>query len=271
MNEWSVVYERAIREDGSLFFPERLSKEFLASARKTQGSYFFANQYQNEIIPEEERRFRPEWLRYYETIPRDAIRFGFIDPAISQNKHSDYTGIVIVSVDTEGHWYLQMARRSRMTPTEIINSMFSIQNIYPMSCIGIETVAYQEALLYMLDTEMKKRNVMLPVKGIGRQAISKATRILALVPRFEWGRISIARGLVDFEDEYAQFPRGTHDDLLDALSSIEEIAHTPKKEEVYLVKPNSPADPNYERWYIQELSRGRKPTGSHEAGIESGD
>jgi len=40
MEKWSVVYERAIREDGSLLFPERLTQEFLDNARRTMGSFF---------------------------------------------------------------------------------------------------------------------------------------------------------------------------------------------------------------------------------------
>jgi phage terminase large subunit-like protein len=38
---WDVYIERAIRKDGSLFFPSRLTKEFLAEQRKAQGSYVF--------------------------------------------------------------------------------------------------------------------------------------------------------------------------------------------------------------------------------------
>ena len=49
--KWNVVYKKAIEDDGSLFFPERLTESFLFNQRKTMGSYFYANQYQNEIVP----------------------------------------------------------------------------------------------------------------------------------------------------------------------------------------------------------------------------
>lgn len=251
--KWSVVYERATRPDGSLFFPERLTPEFLQQARRTMGSYLFANQYQNEIIPEEEKRFKPHWLRYHREIPDNVNWFAFIDPAIGQKNHHDYTGLTIIAADSSGDWHLKIARRERLTPTEIVELCFKIADQFPMSGIGIESVAYQEALLYFVHQESQRRQKVLPIKGIPRSNQSKETRILGLVPRFEYGRITLAQGLTDFEDEYNSFPRGTHDDILDALASLEELVFYPAIQEKKLEKPHSPADPNYERWYRQSL------------------
>lgn len=252
---WSVVYEKAIRDDGSLLFPERLTKEFLESARRTMGSYLFANQYQNEVIPEDEKRFKPQWLRYYKSIPANTYRFAFIDPAIGQRDRHDYTGLCVIDVDSDGHWYLRIASRARLTPTQIVAKMFDLQTQFACQAIGVEVVAYQEALLYILSEKMRERKQMLPVKGIRRTAVSKETRILGLVPRFEWGGISIAQGMTDFEDEYNTFPRGSHDDILDALASLEEIVFYPQKEEKKIEKPHSPNHPDYERYVIQQLHR----------------
>lgn len=252
---WSIVYDRAVRKDGSLLFPERLSKAFLEQARKTMGSYLYANQYLNEIIPDDEKRFRPEWLREYKELPKSAYRFAFIDPAIGQHKHHDYTAVVVVEVDSDGVWYLVTANRYRITPTEIIEKIFEINEQFKPQAIGIEIVAYQEALLYFLDQECKRRQKTVPIKGIARKGIAKEVRILGLVPRFEWGRIYVKQGLTDFEDEYSKFPRGQYDDIMDALSSLEELVYYPQKTVAKIEKPNSPSDPDYERWYRQELSR----------------
>lgn len=250
---WSVVYEQAIRKDGSLLFPERLTKEFLDNARRSMGSYLFANQYQNEVIPDDEKTFKPHWLRYYKAIPDGTYRFGFIDPAIGQLKHHDYTGICVVDVDTDGVWYLRIAQRMRLTPTEIVEKMFQLCSQFQLKGLGVEVVAYQEALLYILDEKMREKRVTLPVKGITRSKTSKQTRVLGLVPRFEWGRLLVAQGMVDFEDEYNTFPRGNHDDILDAAASLEEIVFYPTKKELEIVKPHSPHHPDFERWKIRDL------------------
>lgn len=251
--KWSLVYEKAIQEDGTLLFPQRLTKEFLESARRTMGSYLFANQYQNEVIPDDEKTFKPHWLRYYKIIPENTYRFGFIDPAIGQQKHHDYTGIVIIDVDTEGVWYLRVAVRYRLTPTEIVDKMFALQEEWQLKALGVESQAYQEALLYILAERMRSEKKIIPVTGIKRTSISKQTRILGLVPRFEWGRLLISQGMTDFEDEYGSFPRGKNDDLLDALSSLEDIVVYPTKTGKKLEQPHNPHDRNWEKWAIQQL------------------
>lgn len=256
MDQWSVIYKKAILDDGSLLFPERLTKEFLENTRRTMGSQLFANQYQNEVIPEDAKSFKKNWIRYYSTIPSNVLRFGFIDPAIGQHKHSDYTGIAIVCVDDMGHWYCPLLIRERLTPTQIVDKMFDLHEQFQLQCLGVESVAYQEALLYMVVEEMKKRQKTIPMKGVTRSNISKKARILSLVPRFEWARIAIAQGMRDFEDEYNFFPRASHDDIMDALASIEEFAFAPEKEKPKMIeKPHNPNDPNHERWVIQELIR----------------
>lgn len=266
---WSVVYRKAIQDDGSLFFPERLTQEFLDQARKTMGSYLFANQYQNVIIPDEEKKFRKAWLRYSTELPKISTRFGFIDPAIGQKRHSDYTGIAIIHADTEGIWYLRLAARYRLTPSEIVDKAFELCEQYQLDALGVESVAYQEALLYLLAEEMQARQKTIPVKGITRSHVSKQSRILGLVPRFEWARIFCFPGMTEFEDEYDSFPRGRHDDILDALASLEELVYYPVKETPHLEQPHSPHDPNYEKWYIQQLEQNARTRHSDEYGGSS--
>lgn len=253
---WSVVYEKAIRDDGSLYFPERLTKEFLDQIRRSMGVYQFANQYQNEIVPDGEQPFKKNWIKYYTELPKTKHTFAFIDPALSQESMSDYTALVIIDVDHLNQWYLRVAQRYRITPTQIVTLVFKVIDQFQPMCIGIEDVAYQKALLYMLDEESRRRNKVVPVKGIKPSTEkTKETRILGLVPRFEWNRIFISKGLYDFELEYAQFPRSAHDDLMDALAYMETIVVYPVKKEEVLNEPSSAAHPDYEKWYIHQLPK----------------
>lgn len=250
---WAVAYDKAIREDGSYLFPSKLSKEYLERQRKIQGSYIFAHQYQNEIIPGDDQDFKKEWLVYYQSLPRIKHTFAMIDPAISLDQAACYTAFVVVDVDVDNSWYLKAARRIRITATQTIKLIFDIQEIYKCQMIGVESVAYQMALMHFLDAEMRKRKVTIPVHPISRGPDkSKMMRIRSLVPRFEWQRLMIKEGLNDFEDEYLKFPRGTYVDILDALSSIEEIAYPPEAERKFVKEPprNHPA---YESWYIHQL------------------
>lgn len=256
--KWSVVYKRAINPDGSLFFPERLSHQFLENAKRTMGSYLFANQYMNEIIPDGEQPFKKEWIRYYQHLPERKHTFAFIDPAISQTDNADFTALTVIDVDVDQNWYVRCAQRFKINPTQLVSLVFNVNNQFKPMCIGIEDVAYQKALLYMLDEEMRRRKIIAPVKGINPGTDkTKEMRILSLVPRFEWGRIFLAQGLTDFEMEMMLFPRGSHDDLLDSLAYMEQIIVYPSKEKTHGSSKPAPNSPEYEKWYIQNLHKQR--------------
>ncbi len=251
--KWAIVYDSAIRDDGSLLFPKKISNDFLTRQRKAQGSYIFSHQYLNQIIPSDEQDFKREWIKYYDFLPQIKHTFAFIDPAISLEDQACFTAIVVVDVDTNNDWYVKVARRLRITATETIGLIFKLHELYKCQVIGVEAVAYQMALMHFLDSEMRRRKTFVPVHAIhpGTDK-SKSTRIRALVPRFEWGRVFIKKGLHELEDEYMKFPRGTYVDILDALSSIEEIAYPPEKQKESMREP-APNSPNYEKWYIGNL------------------
>lgn len=252
-NGWVIVYEKAIRDDGTLFFPERLTKEFLDQARRTMGSYMFANQYQNEVIPSDKQTFKREWFKYYVQLPDNVLSFGFIDPAISEADTADYTGMVVVSVDSAQNWYVRHASRERLNPSELIEKCFSLTAKYHLSVIGIEDVAFQRAVIHFAFEEMKRRGKHIPLTGVKRGAdTTKEMRILGLVPRFEWGTLFLSQGLHDLELELLKFPRSAHDDLIDSLSSIENIVHYPQNVRKKNEQPH-PTDPAYESWFIKNL------------------
>lgn len=251
MSQWDVVYKRAIQDDGTLLFPERLTRDFLDGQRRAMGSYLFANQYQNEIIPEEDQTFKKHWLKYYSELPGRVHHFGFIDPAISEADTADYTGFVVIAVDCEQNWYVRFARRERLNPTEIINTAFRLCKEYGLMTLGVEDVAFQRAILHFAHEEMKRRNERIPITGVKRGTDkTKEMRILGLVPRFEFGTIFLNQALYDLELELLEFPRGAHDDILDSLSSFEPIVVYPQKVRASNRDPH-PLDPGYERWYIQ--------------------
>jgi predicted phage terminase large subunit-like protein len=259
---WSVVYEKAIRDDGSLLFPERLSLNFLAQAKRTMGSYLFANQYQNEIIPTDKQVFRKEWLRYWTQLPENLLTFGFLDPAISEEDGADYSALVIVSTDENLNWYVRHVFRQRINPTEQIAMLFRVQEKFKCVVIGIEDVAFQRSILHFAMEEARRRKVFLPIMGVKRGPDkTKEMRILSLVPRFEWGSVFLGNERHDLELELGQFPRGQHDDILDALSSIEEIVTYPSPRRKSS-EPPAPNQPDYEKHYIKTLLRRTEGSGA---------
>ncbi len=261
---WICVYRGAYNDDGSLFFPEKLSQQKLDELRKSQGVYKFTSQYLNQVIPDEEQDFKAGWWKTYRDLPSEFYTFAFVDPAISLNDGADYTATVVVHVDWQKNWYVSMANRQRITATDTVKHIFELYSAFRPQVVGVEDVAYQRALLHFLSEEMQRRNQVVPIKGVRRSNVttdggkrsnnSKPLRIRSLVPRFEFGKIFLNEGLDDLFVEYKSFPRGAHDDLLDALASIEEIAFYPEKpkENDNVTNPNHP---EYERNYIRKLTQ----------------
>ncbi len=268
--DWSVIYAKAIEDDGSLFFPERLTLEFLQKQKIAMGSYLFANQYQNEIIPIGDQTFPRHWLRYFVSPPENIHTFAFVDPAISLDEMADYTAIVVVQTDEAQNWYVRHARRERINPTELIERLFEICERYNPILVGIEDVAFQRSIIHFAYEEMRRRKKLLPLHGVKRSPDkTKHMRIMSLVPRFEFGTLYLSQGLHDLELELAQYPRGAHDDLIDALSSVGEIATYPviRRENA---RPH-PGHPDYERWYIEQLrTKGSVGKLNHQFGDEGG-
>lgn len=254
--DWSVIYERAIRRDGSLLFPERLTQGFLDNARKTMGSYVFANQYQNEIVPDGMQKFKKEWWHYYHELPEHHVKFAFIDPAISEEESADYTATSVVAVDSDRNWYVILVRRQRINPTEVIQHAFDIHKQYGCAAIGIEEVAFQKSLLHFAHEKMRKDDNPIPIVGIKRGSDqSKHQRIMSLVPRFEFGSLFLSRACKALEDEMTFYPRAAHDDCLDSLASIKDIVYYPEKRKTH--EAPHPGEPGYERWYIEQLRSGK--------------
>lgn len=221
------------------------------------GSYMFANQYQNEIIPEGEQTFKKHWFRYYSALPKDCYYYAFIDPAISEADTADYTALVVIAVDKEQNAYVVHASRQRINPSEIIKLAFNTYDRYKPKSIGIEDVAFQRAIVHFAHEEMKRRKKVIPITGVKRlNNQTKEMRILSLVPRFEWGTLLLTQGMHDLEIELGQFPRCNHDDILDSLASVFEIVSYPTDTRRVLDEP-SPADTGYESHYIEKLIRRR--------------
>lgn len=70
----------------------------------------------------------------------------------------------------------------------------------------------------------------MPVREITSRQTTKKDRIEALAPFYEFGKIHHIEGadqIDDLEYELLHWPKGTHDDMIDALATSLEIAVPP--------------------------------------------
>jgi predicted phage terminase large subunit-like protein len=102
--------------------------------------------------------------------------------------------------------------RDRIDFPSQVNAVLNKQHQYNSDIIAIEEVAYQAALPQAL------RKYRLPVRGV-KATRDKVTKIQGTFLLFEQGMVHLPdthplKG--EFENEYAMFPSGKHDDMLDA-------------------------------------------------------
>lgn len=256
-DNFNILVRKAYNKDGSLFFPERLTHEFLEKTKRTQGSYIFSCQYLNEPVDDESATFKRSHMvrRPWELVKDMPMNWYLsVDPSY-EGPYSDYAALVVVGMNYQKDLYVRHVLRQKMTYGQIIEQMFELYNMFPITRIILETVATQKSIQYELNNEQKRRNTWLPVTEIKSRTKSKEERIRALAPFYEFGHIFHVKEcpqLEELEYELIHFPKGTHDDIIDALATVLEVAkpsgNSEKKEKrernkaLYdvLTKPRSP-------------------------------
>lgn len=217
-DQFDIYIKKAIDDNGKLFFPERLSLEFLENVKKIQGSYLFSNQYLNTPISPEDQVFKT--INYFKEIPKEPLYISMaIDPAVALDNKADYTGIVICGTNDREQIFVLDAIKIKANPDEIIDTIFNLNTVWKPNVIGIETVAFQKVLKYYIDKRQTETKVFLPIEEIKADTRkSKYMRISALQPFFERKQMFVKEDLIDLIDQLKMYPKTIKDDLADALS-----------------------------------------------------
>lgn len=238
---------RPARNDkGELYFPNRLTQEYLADMRRDQGSYIYSCQYQLDPINPDDAIFKKNHLNYIDDLvePTNIVeRYITIDPAISKEDRADYTVIMTIGVDHRKKRYVEAYSRGKYNPYELMDILFATAAKTPkLKMIGIETVAFQKALIYILKDEMRRRNIYLPYKELKADK-DKVRRALMIQPAWENDDIYLQRHMKDLIRELTEFPFSGNDDLVDCLAYSEQLLKPfsgNKKKLKYEYTPSNP-------------------------------
>lgn len=217
-------------------FPQKFTLDVLQTLKREKGPYEFSAQYENNCVPLEDARFKQDWFKIVledELKTRNINYFTMVDPAISQKKGSDKTAIVTIGVDEFNNWFIRNIIWGQMLPNEIVENVFNNWEQYHPKKIGMEMVAFQRSLQYAIHDEMRRRNIFLPMVELKADK-SKDERIMGLVPRYAQGAVFHLQQCPYrdmLEEELVWYPRGKHDDIIDALAYGLQIAVSSRKRE----------------------------------------
>ena len=102
------------------------------------------------------------------------------------------------------------------------DEIFKIVKRYnPVKRVNIETIAYQEMLRDYVQKKSKSEGLFIPginqgIKGYGNQ--KKKDRLFeGLQPKFRQGAVHLKKNMHEFIGELLDFPKGSHDDCIDAF------------------------------------------------------
>jgi predicted phage terminase large subunit-like protein len=241
ISDFDVLIKRAYEGDlmtGENFiplWPGKFDQEGFRKLLRAEGWAHFSAQYMNDPVPEENATFKRQYIRYYEspdTRGKYLSKFLLIDPAISLKKEADYSAFIVLGVDEYNYLYILDIIRGHLSPSDIINTIFLLQERWQINDVGIEQVAFQKTLAYSLREDPRFRLRPFHITELKPNERSKDERIKGLQPLYEAGKVLHNRLLpnnIYLEDELIRFPNGRHDDLIDALSYATDIIYPAKQ------------------------------------------
>lgn len=182
----------------------------------------------------ESQRFKPEMFKYFnpsDVASRNMSVYMTVDLASSTAASSDYSVCLVVGVNEDGHWFVFDCWYGRVTPVVHMDQIFRMVAKWNPLWVGIEKVAYQAAMQSFLEKEMPRRNIFFTIKPL-IAAGKKELRIDAMQTRFAVGSVWFSSGgawVPEMEAQLLAFPTGKHDDLIDSLAYVDQIALPPAK------------------------------------------
>ena len=231
-DSFNFFTRKALGDDGELLFPERLTEDFLDAQRKKQGSYIFSCQYMNEPVDSETAMFKRSDIQVVQLkdVP-DLDWYLSVDPSAG-GEYADYAALVVGGMDEDGNLYFREAMREKMNYSQIINRIFDLYERFKPRKISLEIVATQKNIQHMLEQEMRRRKINLPMHYVRSQSRTKIERVKGLAPFYELRKVyhvKEAKHRQELEYELIHFPRGKHDDVVDAAAGILDIVRPVKK------------------------------------------
>lgn len=230
---------RQVVENGRIIFPKHFAKKFnnkkkdwesvddptcmdyVDYLKSSMPSDEFSAQYLNQPFSSENQLFKPEMFKYWSERPKGLFTALTVDLAISEARTADETAITLTGMDKDWKMYVLDYIKGRWKPSDVVNRIFEMQQKWKPTVVGMETNGFQKTLKLACEEEMRKRKNHFYIEEIktGPEK-SKETRIKALEPFYRNGDIFHALWMKkkDMEVQLETFPKGKHDDIIDALS-----------------------------------------------------
>jgi hypothetical protein len=215
----------AIDPDGDMLWGAHMSRKaydsLKASYRSVGALADFSREFDSEISNDEQQVFDVSRIIYQAKGIRQFVgRAVALDPAISESISADFCAYAVVGMEDTGLIHvLDFYMKRGMSPREQIDKFFELKVLWECTATGVESVAYQKALVHLIREEMfrKARHFgdhayfeVVPITHSRDQ--DKITRVQGiLAPRYSAGYITHQRKFPDLESQLQDWPYGKVD------------------------------------------------------------
>ena len=206
----------------------------IEAAKRSMSSFAFRQEFMASFEALGGELFKEDWVKFSEDEPDVGEYYiavdlaGFEDEgAKTKNKRLDSTAISIVKVNEDG-WYVKEIVHGRWDVKKTAQKIFDAVKKYEPVAVGIEKGIAKQAVMPYISDIMRRTQTFFRVDELSHGNKKKTDRIVwSLQGRFENGYVTLNKGdwNLEFLDQLFQFPnRLVHDDLVDSLSYIEQLA-----------------------------------------------
>ena len=214
-----------------------LDPKEIEAAKQSMSSFAFRQEFMANFEAKDSALFKEDWLKFSEDEPSDGDYYIACDLAgfeavgeSTKKSRLDESAICIVKVSADG-WYVKDILHGRWDLALTASKIFNAVTEYKPIAVGIEKGIAQQAVMSPLNDLMRRTNRFFRVDLLTHGNKKKTDRIVwALQGRMEHGRVTLNTGEwnTTFLDQLFQFPsKLTHDDLIDALAYIDQLANVP--------------------------------------------
>ena len=242
-NHFYDLYQHGLKGDDDTFTSFHftsfdnplLDPSEIEAAKKSMSSFSFRQEFMASFEAAGGELFKETWIKFKDDEPDDGDYYIAVDLAGFEeegskgvkNKRLDNTAMAIVKANEKGWWVADIIY-GRWDVKETAKKIFDAVKKYEPVAVGIEKGIARQAVMPYLTDIMKRTQTFFRVDELSHGNKKKTDRIVwSLQGRFENGYVTLSKGdwNNEFLDQLFQFPNKlVHDDLIDALSYIEQLA-----------------------------------------------
>lgn len=188
----------------------------------------YSQEYLNTPITRENAYFAEE---DFLDIPEDLeltgekTYYAAIDVAVSTNNRADYTVIAVASMDDSGFLDVEHIVRARLDSMKTVEEMFIVHLRYSPALFIQEKGVIQKSIGPFLQAEMVSRRIYLNLFDVPSMK-DKPARARSFQAKQRAGRVRYRKSATwwpALKEELLRFPRGKHDDQVDAMSLLGQV------------------------------------------------